>query len=176
MRNQILVEMKLREETKELKKGPEIDNLSKQIVQMMDERKGETTNDRLYKYGKEKIRDITIKQLTLQSHSTKDLHERVSQKPPHRGRPTQDALYDLHQQLKEKKEAITEQENQKALIMAKKNFQIPKSENLIIQGFKKEFRTELGKLLQKNGKAPCVTVSEGEFNKILPYYPNPRDV
>ena len=71
---------------------------------------------------------------------------------------------------------MTERENQQALNMAKKNFHNPKSEELIIQGFKKEFRTELGKLLQKTARAPSIVVSEGDVKKVLPYYPNPREV
>ena len=71
---------------------------------------------------------------------------------------------------------MIENENMKALIMAKQNFQNPKSEELIIQGFKKEFRVELGKLMQKNGKAPSVFINEGDHKKVLPYYPNPREI
>ena len=67
-------------------------------------------------------------------------------------------------------------EDQQAMSMAQKNFQNPKSEELIIQSFKKEFRTELGKLLQKSGKAPSIVVSEGDIKKVLPYYPNPREI
>ena len=44
-------------ERQELKKQPQIDELSKQIVEMMDERKIETAYDRLYKIGKEKLRN-----------------------------------------------------------------------------------------------------------------------
>lgn len=44
----------------ELKSRPQIDDLSKQIVDMMDDRKIEDANDRLYKIGKEKLRTQTL--------------------------------------------------------------------------------------------------------------------
>ena len=40
-----------------VKDQPQIDELSKQIVEMMDERKIEPAHSRLYKKGKEKIRN-----------------------------------------------------------------------------------------------------------------------
>lgn len=43
-------------ELQEIKKQPQIDELSKQIVEMMDDRKNEAAHDRLYKIGKEKLR------------------------------------------------------------------------------------------------------------------------
>ena len=43
-------------ERQEIKKQPQIDELSKQIAEMMDERKNETTYGRLYKIGKKKLR------------------------------------------------------------------------------------------------------------------------
>jgi hypothetical protein len=39
-------------ELKEVKKAPQIDELSKQIVDMMDDRKAQPTTDRLYNYGR----------------------------------------------------------------------------------------------------------------------------
>jgi hypothetical protein len=39
---------------------PKIDDLSQQIVDMMEERKNESAHDRLYKIGKEKIRTKTL--------------------------------------------------------------------------------------------------------------------
>lgn len=43
-----------------VKQQPQIDELSKQIVEMMDERKLEPAHSRLYKKGKEKIRNQTM--------------------------------------------------------------------------------------------------------------------
>jgi hypothetical protein len=37
---------------------PTIDDLSQQIVDMMDDRKGKKTRDRLYEKGQEKLRKI----------------------------------------------------------------------------------------------------------------------
>lgn len=43
-----------------IQEQPQIDELSKQIVEMMDERKVEPAHARLYKKGKEKIRNQTM--------------------------------------------------------------------------------------------------------------------
>ena len=54
-------------ELKEVKKQPEIDELSKQIVEMMDDRKAQPTSDRLYAYGMNKLRQKTIFENTRNS-------------------------------------------------------------------------------------------------------------
>lgn len=50
-------------EVEELSLQPKLDDLSVQIVQMMDERKGQTTYDRLYKKGYESIREKALKEM-----------------------------------------------------------------------------------------------------------------
>jgi hypothetical protein len=46
-------------EYESIKSQPEIDDLSKQIVELMDERKGAKSYNRLYQIGKEKLRGLT---------------------------------------------------------------------------------------------------------------------
>jgi len=48
----------MEEEDKQIKTGPMLDQLSSQIVEMMSERKGIKTGDRLYLKGQEKLRKI----------------------------------------------------------------------------------------------------------------------
>ena len=47
-------------ELKEVKPKPELDGLSVQLVNMMDDRRYQTTHDRLYAVGKEKIRSKNL--------------------------------------------------------------------------------------------------------------------
>ena len=49
--------------------APKVDNLSKQIVELMDERKGEQAYDRLYKKGKDKLR-TNIKETMIQNEKS----------------------------------------------------------------------------------------------------------
>ena len=50
----------MKKEFGEVREQPQIDDLSKQIVEMMDERRGEAAHDRLYKAGKEKLRTQNV--------------------------------------------------------------------------------------------------------------------
>ncbi len=43
-------------------KNPQIGELSKQIVDLMDERKAQPTHDRLYKAGQEKLRQVALRE------------------------------------------------------------------------------------------------------------------
>ena len=50
------------QEVEELYLQPKLDDLSVQIVEMMDERKGQTTYDRLYKKGYESLREKSLRE------------------------------------------------------------------------------------------------------------------
>jgi hypothetical protein len=52
-------------EVEELSLQPKLDDLSVQIVQMMDDRKGQKTYDRLYKKGYESIREQSLRDIEL---------------------------------------------------------------------------------------------------------------
>jgi hypothetical protein len=50
-------------EIEELSLQPKLDDLSVQIVEMMDDRKGQTTYDRLYKKGYENLREKSLRDI-----------------------------------------------------------------------------------------------------------------
>jgi transposase len=132
---------------------------------MMTERKNEAAHDRLYKHGKDKLRTLAIEQ------NTKTIQHLEQKKGPdspprdkadlHRGK---DALYQLHQQKLERNERAREELLQKeALDFKKQTFKNTKSEELRIQGFKKEFRLKL---------AEVVKLSDDNVYQAMP---NPKD-
>ena len=105
-------------EVEELSLQPKLDDLSVQIVQMMDERKGQQTYDRLYKKGYESLREKALRELEQKQaaeeqssfRSSPSRMNSVSYDPNrtyHRGKDAQTALYELHTDiLKNKQEAI----------------------------------------------------------------------
>lgn len=50
------------QEIDELTMQPRLDDLSVQIVEMMDDRKGQSTHDRLYKKGYESLREKSLRE------------------------------------------------------------------------------------------------------------------
>ena len=62
------------EQLMQIKTQPQIDELSKQIVEMMDERKLEPAHSRLYKKGKEKIRTQTMLAIQQNTKSMNNLN------------------------------------------------------------------------------------------------------
>ena len=94
-------------EKQEVTGGPKVDNLSKQIVELMDERKGEQAYDRLYKKGKDKLRTNTEKTMMQNAKSIRELespgmtltrevsYQNFTNGEHRRGKPTSDALYAL---------------------------------------------------------------------------------
>ena len=83
-----------------------MDNLSKQIVELMDERKGDAAHERLYKKGKDKLRANTKEAMLQNAKSIKELESpgmtmtreyssyNLGQPGEYRrGKPTNDALY-----------------------------------------------------------------------------------
>lgn len=91
-------------EVEELSLQPKIDDLSVQIVEMMDERKGQTTHDRLYKKGYESIREKSLREyetkMASEDQSFRKSPSRKESYDPnrsyHRGKEAKTALYELH--------------------------------------------------------------------------------
>jgi hypothetical protein len=94
---------------------PQVDNLSQQIVELMDERKSEMIHERLYKKGKEKLLNTTKAAMARNATSMRELENTNSRTmsrgaahqitgsfdaPNHRGRRLHDALYDLNKERK----------------------------------------------------------------------------
>mmetsp|Transcript_29711 Transcript_29711/g.45298 ORF Transcript_29711/g.45298 Transcript_29711/m.45298 type:complete len:85 (+) Transcript_29711:957-1211(+) len=77
---------------------------------MMEERKAEPCYNRLYKIGKDKLRNKTTKaaeKVASQTSLGKEAFSTASKQ--HRGKPTQVALYELHQELQRKQELRRQQ-------------------------------------------------------------------
>jgi hypothetical protein len=86
---------------------PAVDELSSQIVDMMEDRKGVATQDRLYKHGFEKLRQINAhdSQVKLEAkvHAMfKKSSLTARGKDGHRGNEINTALYSLHQERMKK--------------------------------------------------------------------------
>jgi hypothetical protein len=88
-------------EKNEYTRAPEIDPLSQQIVDMMGNRKDENTRERLYKVGKEKLRQIAEHEKNKQPEEDPEM--KIPTRGPdfdamRRGKPLQEALYELHKE------------------------------------------------------------------------------
>jgi len=103
------------QEVEELYLQPKLDDLSVQIVEMMDERKGQTTYDRLYKKGYESLREKSLreyeKKMAAEDQSFRESPSRnISYDPNrsyHRGKEAKTALYELHTDiLRAKQDAV----------------------------------------------------------------------
>ena len=95
-------------EVEELSLQPKLDDLSRQIVDMMDDRKGQKTHERLYKKGYESLRDkiqqdFDKKALEEEHSMRKASPSRLDITDPnatyHRGKPAKAALYELHSDI-----------------------------------------------------------------------------
>lgn len=105
---------KIDNEMRHVTHAPEVDDLSNQIVDMMDDRKDQHTHDRLYLQGQEKLRNQTLRDYqekkAIEKHFKRGetLGARGEEFDPnaeyHRGKPTQEALYEMHQELLRKQE------------------------------------------------------------------------
>ena len=120
-KNEKTNQMKLNDmsrEVEELSLQPKLDDLSVQIVQMMDERKGQKTHDRLYKKGYESLREKALREMEQKLSAEEQSSFRASpsrlnstsndpNRSYHRGKPAMTALYELHSDiLRNKQEAI----------------------------------------------------------------------
>ena len=103
------------QEVEELYLQPKLDDLSVQIVEMMDERKGQTTYDRLYKKGYESLREKSLreyeKKMAAEDQSFRESPSRNTSYDPnrsyHRGKEAKTALYELHTDiLRAKQDAV----------------------------------------------------------------------
>ena len=89
---------------------PQLDDLSKQIVEMMDERKEKDTMSRLYEKGHEKLRKINNDEQQKKIESEIHAMQKPSSlaggiKEGHRGGlPTGNALYKMNEDLLKKQE------------------------------------------------------------------------
>jgi hypothetical protein len=71
---------------------------------MMDDRKAQSTQDRLYIYGRQKLRHKTL--FEMQRNSEKEVKFTNTVVEPHRGKAAQDALYEMHRQKLAKIEMV----------------------------------------------------------------------
>ena len=114
----------------------------------MDERKAESSNTRLFKYGTEKLLHKSQAQSqnekTTATGTAQDLKSQIKR----RGKPTQEALYDLHQEQLAKKQFKKQMKDKNEALMSQTaGFKNQNSETLLVNGFKKEFRAKLNRLL-----------------------------
>ena len=150
----------LNDELREIKK-PKIDNLSNQIVDLMEDRKQKPTKDRLYQMGQEKLRAKAFKE--YQDQKAAEEHASIKKSPRRadeyspdksyrRGKPTRTALYDMHHEKIRDKEQTKQQILYEESIRNNTQFKNKESEELRINGFKKEFRQKLAEI-QRRRKA-----------------------
>lgn len=136
-------------EIDEVKKAPEIDILSKQIVEMMVERKNQPTYDRLYQSGKDKLREISEQEKNPSKALSENINAKTSQVDPNRrGKPIQEALYEMHKEhLKNNELKKLENEMKEAMKVQAAKFVNSDNDQIRINGFKREFRLMLSKTL-----------------------------
>lgn len=126
---------------------------------MMDERKVEPAHSRLYKKGKEKIRNQTmlaIQQNTKSMHNLnidkiikEDIKEEmddmredlpINAKAQPDSRRTKKGLHELHKDRQAELERKRDEQESLRQNLANYKFKNPESEQMVINAFKKEFR------------------------------------
>lgn len=136
-------------------KKPKIDNLSNQIVELMEDRKQKPTQERLYQAGQEKLRAKAFKE--YQEQKAAEEHAKIKKSPRRgdeyspdksyrRGKPTRTALYDMHHEKIREKEQTKQQVLYEESMRNNTQFKNKESEELRINGFKKEFRQKLAEI------------------------------
>jgi len=124
-------------------RDPKIDDLSNQLVGMMNERKNEPAHNRLYKKGQEKIRRQAI--LEYEKNLDQDTTMR-RERPNHRGTVANEALYQLDSDIRAHKEQMRREKEYMEDVKARTKFESKESAQMRINGFKKEFTTRLEEL------------------------------
>ena len=132
-------------ELKEVKPKPELDGLSVQLVNMMDDRRYQTTHDRLYAVGKEKIRTKNLQAVKEKQQQRRALSSTKALQSAgyHRGKPTRAALYDLHADILKHKDEVKKAQEYEDYLRANTRFRNKESDEHRIEGFRKEFYQNL---------------------------------
>lgn len=132
-------------ELKEVKPKPELDGLSVQLVNMMDDRRYQTTHDRLYAAGKERIRSKNLQAVKEKQHQRRALSPTKALQTAnyHRGKPTRAALYDLHADILKHKDEVKKAQEYEDYLRANTRFRNKESDEHRIEGFRKEFYQNL---------------------------------
>lgn len=164
------IEQRSAQENEVYTRRPQVDNLSQQIVDLMEERKNELIHERLYKKGKEKLLNITKDAISKNSASMRELeHTRTVSRGGSRANNSSldmsnhrvQQLYDLSkgkqamlQRMKEANERLTQNK------IDSTKYSNEQSQKFRIDGFIKEFKSKLGQVLQLQN----LSSQDGDFN------------
>jgi len=118
----------------------------------MDDRKFIPTHERLYSKGRQNLREKNLKDLVEKTQRTGRSESPIKPNTSplrgmHRGKPTHNALYDLHPDLMRKKAEKIRLKEYEELVQKNTRFSNKESDEFNIEGFKKEFQQNLVNLL-----------------------------